>query len=135
MKLTPKVLAVLLVMASCNIAFGQDHSAHSEQLGFDFWFSLLEIPFLLLCIVYAFLTASKLKGGKFGSGMNLLAWGFIVMAVGHIHMQIDHFFGLNLFNELFGDTMGKVIWVTALIITWTLSAIGFIRIYRASKGK
>lgn len=115
-------------------SFAQGHESHNQELGLDFWFSLLEIPFLVLCVIYAFLTAGQMKGGKFGSGMNLLAWGFIVMAIGHMHMQIDHFFGMNIFNNLLGETMGSVIWVVALIVTWTLSALGFIRIYKASKG-
>lgn len=116
------------------IAYAQGHEGHAEkELGLDFWFGLLELPFLIVCVVYAFLTAGQMKGGKFGSGMNLLAWGFIVMAVGHMHMQIDHFFGVNIFNNIFGESLGSIIWVTALIVTWTLSALGFVRIYKASK--
>lgn len=135
-KLTPQkgmLLIGLLTLFSFSL-FSQDHTQHSDkELGVDFWFSLLELPFLILCVVFAFLTASQLKGGKFGSGMNLLAWGFIVMAIGHMHMQIDHFFGTNIFNNLFGESLGSIIWIVALIVTWTLSALGFIRIYKASK--
>lgn len=130
----PALLALLLVIVSAGVN-AQDHMQHGQkELGIDFWFGLLELPFLVLCVVYAFLTAAQMKGGKFGSGMNLLAWGFIVMAIGHMHMQIDHFFGTNLFNDLFGEAMGSIIWVIALIVTWTLSAFGFIRIYKSSKG-
>lgn len=130
-----KPLTLLLFTAIFSTTLmAQGHDGHTgKELGLDFWFGLLELPFLILCVVYAFLTAGQLKGGKFGSGMNILAWGFIVMAVGHMHMQIDHFFGVNIFNSIFGETLGSIIWVTALIVTWTLSAVGFIRIYKASK--
>lgn len=47
-----------------------------EQLGFEQWFGILELPFLLVCIVYSFKTARTLKGGVFGQGMVYLAWGF-----------------------------------------------------------
>ncbi len=135
--ITTSTKAILLFTFLGLLSFSsnaQGHNAHSEhELGLDFWFGLLELPFLVVCVVYAFLTSNQMKDGKFGSGMNLLAWGFIVMAIGHMHMQIDHFFGVNIFNNIFGDSLGSIIWVTALIVTWTLSAIGFVRIYRASK--
>lgn len=132
---TKSVIFFIILISISSSIVAQEHLNHGQkELGLDFWFGLLEIPFLILCVVYAFLTAAQMRGGRFGSGMNLLAWGFIVMAVGHIHMQIDHFFGTNLFNNIFGESIGSIIWVTALIITWTLSAIGFIRIYKSSKG-
>lgn len=130
-----KIVSLLALFFIVNTTiYAQGHEGHGEQeLGLDFWFGLLELPFLVVCVVYAFLTAGQMKGGKFGSGMNLLAWGFIVMAVGHLHMQIDHFFGVNIFNNIFGELLGGIIWVVALIVTWTLSALGFVRIYKASK--
>jgi len=95
--------------------------------------SVLELPFLVIAVVFSFLTSKQLKGGKFGKGMNYLAWGFLVMAIGHIHMQIDMQYNFNIFNQLFGATTGRLLWYTALIITWSLSAIGFYQIYKASK--
>ncbi len=82
---------------------------------------------------YAFKTAVTLKGGAFGKGMTLMAWGFLVMGVGHLHMQIEHFMGVNLFNRLFGDTIGSAFWFVALIVTWLLSGMGFYSIYNVSK--
>lgn len=45
------------------------------DLGIEQWFGILELPFLLVCIVYSFRTAQTLKGGIFGKGMVYLAWG------------------------------------------------------------
>ncbi|MEE8186207.1 MAG: hypothetical protein V3T99_00920 [Nitrososphaerales archaeon] len=100
-----------------------------------YWFRFLELPFLFLCVLSALLTAKALKGGAFGRGLAFIAWGFLVMAIGHLHMQIDLFFEYNLFAEIFGKAGGTVVWVLALVATWTLSGIGFYKIYSASKGE
>jgi hypothetical protein len=100
----------------------------------SFLFSIMELPFLLIAVVFAFLTATALRGGKFGKGMYMVAWGFVVMAVGHLHMQIEHFYGLNIFKSILGDTIGSIAWFIALVVTWGLSSLGFHSIYKASKG-
>lgn len=94
---------------------------------------LFELPFLLMCIYFAFQTANALKGGIFGRGMTLLAWGFLVMAIGHAHMQLEHFLGFNLINMIFGRTVGQVVWISSLVVTWGLSGVGFYKIYSASR--
>ena len=117
-----------------SLLFAQGH--HAEELNtFDlaFWFGILELPFLLLCIIYSFRTAIALKGGVFGKGMNYLAWGFLVMAIGHLAMQIHHIFKYDIFRDFFGLHIGSVLWFLALMVTWGLSAAGFISIYRVSK--
>ena len=114
-------------------SFLQDHAIHDSGLGTIQIFGLLELPFLIIAVIFSFLTASRLKGGKFGKGMSLIAWGFLVMAVGHIHMQLDHIYGYNLFNELLGMKAGRYAWFIALIGTWVLSILGFYRMYKASK--
>ncbi len=124
--------STLLFLAIPFGALAQGHSNHND-IDFNFWFSLLEIPFLIFVIVLSFMVAASLKGGKFGSGMQLLAWGFLVMAVGHIHMQLEHITGFNLFKYLFGESGGTFAWFLALLITWMLSALGFYRIYTASR--
>jgi len=117
-----------------GLLLAQEHTSNSPlSTDFNFWFSLLEIPFLIFVITLSFMVASLLKGGKFGSGMSLLAWGFLVMAIGHIHMQVEHITGFNLFKYLFGNGGGTFAWFFALIITWTLSGLGFYRIYVASR--
>jgi hypothetical protein len=98
-------------------------------------FGALELPFLLIAVVFAFRVADKLKGGSFGVGMQFLAWGFLVMAVGHMAMQIDRYTHINLFSTLLGPVLGDIAWIIALVITWALSAYGFYRIYRAASGR
>ena len=99
-----------------------------------FLFDLFELPFLFLSLIFAFLTARELKGGIFGRGMWLLAWGFLIMAIGHLHMQVDMHFGFNLFESLLGATGGSIAWGLALMLTWALSGVGLYQMYRASKG-
>ena len=121
----------LIFLLICIPVMAQSHNGHISTEAEIF--GLLELPFLVIAIVFSFLTAKNMKGGKFGKGMNLLAWGFLVMAVGHIHMQVDHLFQFNLFNELMGATLGRYVWYGALILTWGLSAFGFYKIFKASK--
>jgi len=122
-------------MLISTIIVAQDHATHSMANGFgaEQIFGLLELPFLIMAVVFSFLTATRLKGGKFGKGMSLLAWGFLVMAVGHLHMQVDHIYGYNLFNDVLGASAGRYAWFAALIATWALSTLGFYKIYKASK--
>ncbi|MBQ4820212.1 hypothetical protein [Aquimarina sp. MMG016] len=128
----PLLTGVLLLTSQVLLA--QEHTSHSTQeLGAQEIFGLLEMPFLAIALIFSFLTATRLKGGKFGSGMTILAWGFVVMALGHLHMQIAHIFNYNIFKNLFGETAGNYIWFIALILTWGLSALGFYKIYKASK--
>ena len=104
-------------------------------MAFSDLFGLMELPFLFIAIAFSFVTAKALKGGVLGRGMAYLAWGFLVMAVGHLHMQIEHFFHRNLIAEIFGSSGGTVIWFIALVTTWTLSAFGFYSIYTVSKAE
>ena len=136
-----KKRVLLFTLFSCLLVFfspdlmAQDYAGEpSNASDFQKIFGALELPFLFVCIFFAFKTASALKGGVFGKGMSLMAWGFLVMAIGHLHMQIDHFTGFNLFNSLMGETLGRVAWFIALVVTWTLSGLGFYNIYKASKG-
>ncbi|MDY8133967.1 hypothetical protein [Aquimarina sp. 2201CG5-10] len=127
-------LLTSLLLLTNGAVFAQNHNANaSSELGVEQIFGLLEMPFLAIALVFSFLTATRLKGGKFGSGMALLAWGFVVMALGHLHMQIAHIFNYNIFQNVFGETAGNYIWFIALILTWGLSALGFYKIYKASK--
>lgn len=136
-----RILAYVFLLFGAAVVFGavpdalaQSTHAHANASGsIDEWFALLEIPFLLGCIVFAFLTARALKGGIFGTGMLLLAWGFLVMALGHLHMQIEGYTGFSLFNSIFGKMGGSIVWMIALTLTWGLSGAAFFRIYQASK--
>lgn len=131
MKFKHFFIATFLLAAATLSAQHGEHATETND--FNLWFGLLEIPFLVFVIVLSFIVANSLKGGKFGSGMALLAWGFLVMAIGHAHMQVEHITGYNLFNDLFGNIGGKIAWFSALLVTWGLSALGFIKIYKASR--
>lgn len=140
---------LLLFIAFCSILFAplfalaQPHcdilqihngmnGANSSSMGY--WFGFMELPFLFIAVFFAFLTAYTLGDGKFAKGMKFMAWGFLVMAVGHLHMQIEHYYGYNLFQSVLGRMNGSIAWFCALILTWALSGMGFYSIYRASKG-
>ena len=104
----------------------------TETDGINYWFGMMELPFLILGIVFAFLTARAFKGGILGQGMMLLAIGFLIMGVGHLIMQFNHFFHFNLLHDVFGPTAGDIIWFVTLMSTWGFSCVGFYRIYKAS---
>ncbi len=98
-------------------------------------FGVLELPFLLIAVVFAFMVAAKLKGGAFGAGMSFIAWGFLVMAIGHLAMQLTRYTGIDIFYAALGPMLGDVAWIIALVITWGLSAYGFFLIYRVASGR
>lgn len=131
------LLALAAVVLATPALYAQDHmGAHAMGTGtvasLQRWFSIFEVPGLLMAVVLAFLTANALKGGRFGSGMAFIAWGLLVMAVGHLHMQLEHQFGMDLFTRLLGASGGALAWVVALLVTWVLTGIGFFKLYRAS---
>ncbi len=128
--------SILLFGALTLLSFGiqaQNSGQMQDSSSFNIILNIIELPFLFIAVTFSFLTSKKLQGGVFGKGMKYLAWGFFVMALGHIHMQLEHNFGVNVFNALLGDTLGKAIWFIALIITWGFSSYGFYSIYKASK--
>jgi len=118
----------------CNLLQANNAAPAVHANTASYWFGVMELPFLFISVFFAFLTAYALKGGKFGKGMRFMAWGFLVMAVGHLHMQVEHFYGFNLFKSILGQISGSVAWFIALVVTWGLSGMGFYSIYKASKG-
>lgn len=126
-------LALTLLLSSATIVVAQDDMTH-EMSTAGTLFALLEIPFLVFCMIFAFLSARQLRGGVFGTGMTLMAWGFLIMGIGHLHMQLETHAGFHLFQTLFGARGGQYAWFVALFATWTLSGLRFFRIYRASRG-
>ena len=145
-KFRPLFLLILtagLITASSSSAFSQVKcsllqvnnaagAAHASNM--SYWFGVMELPFLFIAVFFAFLTAYALRGGRFGKGMTYMAWGFLVMAVGHLHMQIEHYYGINIFKTVLGQLSGSIAWFIALIVTWGLSGMGFYSIYKASRG-
>jgi hypothetical protein len=122
--------ALLAAAALCAAAAPLDAQTHG--VGEASAYALIELPALALAVIFGFLTARALRGGRLGEGMGLIAWGFLVMAIGHLHMQGEVLFGFNLFDTLFGHDLGQAAWVVALLVTWTLTGFGFYRLYRAS---
>ena len=124
----------VFAQGGCTILQADNTSLAINSHKFSYWSSLMELPFLFISVVFAFATARALRGGKFGKGMNLIAWGFLVMAVGHLHMQMEHFYQFNLFRTLLGEMGGNFAWFIALLVTWGFSGLGFYSILKASKG-
>lgn len=118
----------------CNLLQANNAATATHAYNAGYWFGVMELPFLLISVFFAFMTANTMKGGKFGKGMRYMAWGFLVMAVGHLHMQVEHFYGFNLFKCLLGQISGSIAWFIALVLTWGLSGMGFYSIYKAGKG-
>src|SRR5438270_12547596 len=125
----------LFAQNECSLLQVSNASIVSQGFRLSYWSGFMELPFLFISVVFAFATASALKGGKFGKGMNLIAWGFLIMAIGHLHMQVEHFYGYNILKALCGEIGGTIAWFIALIITWGLSGLGFYSILKSSKGK
>jgi hypothetical protein len=143
-KFRPLLLLLITVgsIASSSTVYGQSQCSllqvsnateAARASSANYWFGVMELPFLFISVFFAFLTAYALRGGRFGKGMTYMAWGFLVMAVGHLHMQIEHYYGINIFRTLLGQMSGSIAWFVALIVTWGLSGLGFWSIYKASK--
>jgi hypothetical protein len=94
--------------------------------------ALVELPFLLITVVFGILTANALKGGVFGRSMVLIASGAAVMGVGHLHLLAEALFNVNLFQTILGP-VGSVVWIVALVASWGLSGFGFYSMYRVSQ--
>jgi hypothetical protein len=119
--------------SQCDLLQVNNAAITTHGANMSYWFGVMELPFLFIAVFFAFLTAYALRGGRFGKGMTYMAWGFLVMAVGHLHMQIEHYYGFNLFKSLLGQISGSIAWFVALIVTWGLSGLGFYSIYKASR--
>lgn len=120
--------------SGCSLMQVNNGAAATHASNMSYWFGMMELPFLFIAVLFAFLTAHALKGGRFGKGMTFMAWGFLVMAIGHLHMQIEHYYGINILKDLLGSMSGSIAWFVALVVTWGLSGLGFYSIYKASKG-
>ena len=86
---------------------GSTAAANRERLGMYHggdtgFFGLLELPFLFTAVFFAFRVAAKLEGGSFGAGMFFVAWGFLVMALVHLVMQIQRFAHVNILASCSG---------------------------------
>ncbi len=102
---------VLLFMSLSLIA--QDYNLQSNDYKSEYFFSILEIVFLIIASIFSLLISIRLKNGKFKLRMALLILGFIV-----IIFKID---------------LRNYIWFTLLILTWRLLALSFYKKYNVSK--
>ncbi|MEQ9263223.1 MAG: hypothetical protein RLP14_08685 [Owenweeksia sp.] len=80
----------LLLFAAGTVGLNAHTTTHSgTNHDFNPWFSLLEIPFLIAVAGLSFIVVSALRGGELGKGISLMARGFLIMAIRHIHMQVE----------------------------------------------
>ena len=81
----PLILLFVIVWALASSASAQapvncsllqvNNSAAVRAGNMNYWFGVMELPFLFIAVLFAFLTAYALRGGKFGKGMAYVAWG------------------------------------------------------------
>src|SRR2546423_12241933 len=100
---------------------------------FGTWFGLLELPFLFTAVFFAFRTARALRGGALARGMNLMAWGFLVMGIGPLHMEVDRTFHYNVLPNVLGSWPGAIGGTIALVLPWAPPGLGFYPISKVSK--
>ena len=124
-------LGAMMLAASPALAADGHNAVHGFSSSLVL--SALEIPFLLLAVVYGFRTAGALRGGVFGRGIGSIAIGMLVMAVGHGLMMADMALGVNILDTVLGPIFGSIAWVAALIASWGLLGYGFHSIYQTSK--
>jgi|HubBroStandDraft_1064217.scaffolds.fasta_scaffold06096_4 hypothetical protein len=96
---------------NCSLMRVNSAAAATHASNMSYWFGVMELPFLFIAVLFAFLTAYALKGGKFGKGI-----------------------GVNVFKTLLGSIRGSIAWFIALVVTWRLSGLGFYSNYKAGKG-
>jgi len=104
------------------------------------WLQLLELCFLLTAVCCSFYTALVLQAAERGQistqrlarAMFVLAFSFLIMGVGHLHMQWLHLTGINLFHRYLGVLWGDRLWLLALMLTWLLMCVALVLILRMS---
>lgn len=109
----------------------------AQEIDFELALQLAELPFLFLTICACAFTAWALfrqdinvPAKLLGKAMIFMALGFVVMGVGHLKMSYQRAYSTNLFHTIFGEQVGDLLWLSALIITWLLMATGMIMIVR-----
>ena len=95
----------------------------------DVWVELAQCAVMLLVTMVAFRTAASLKGGFFGPGMGLFAWGIAILALAQAAELALRRFGVPLPPAVL-EISQLVLWITS----WALFGGGFHQISRASRG-
>src|SRR5256712_2188176 len=94
------------------------------------WFAALEMPFLLLAIIFGFLIARAVRSSLIGRGMIFIALGSLVMAIGHIIMIVNGLVKEQILSAILGDVGGAWAWLAALCTSWLFYGLGFVEIYK-----
>src|SRR3989475_4498457 len=94
------------------------------------WFAALEMPFLLLAIIFGFLIARAVRSSLIGRGMIFIALGSLVMAIGHIIMIVNGLVKEQILSVILGDVGGAWAWLVALCTSWLFFGLGFVEIYK-----
>ena len=100
---------------------------------FEQWFGIVELIFLATCIYYAFKTANRLKGGVFGSGMIHIAWGFVILGVGHLISQLAYIFEADLMALILKQQQGLITELLIFVFAWGVIILGFMKIFQATR--
>ncbi len=102
-------------------------------------FQLLEVPFLLVTVVFAIRASRACRGPSpaldpqlLGRGLGLLTIGFVFMGIGHLLMQTEASLGVDPLVALLGPGLGPTVWYVTLVLTWGFSCLGFYQILNAS---
>src|SRR5438876_2513777 len=94
------------------------------------WFVVLEMPFLLVAIIFGFLIARAVRSSLIGRGMTFIALGSLVMAIGHIIMIVNGLVKEQILSVSLGDVGGAWAWLVALCTSWLFFGLGFVEIYK-----
>src|SRR5256885_12997486 len=94
------------------------------------WFTVLELPFLLVAIIFGFLIARTVRSSKIGRGMTFIALGSLVMAIGRIIMIVNGLVKEQILSVIMGEVGGAWAWLVALCTSWLFYGLGFIDIYK-----
>src|SRR5207249_206863 len=94
------------------------------------WFAVLEMPFLLVAIIFGFLIAKTVRSSLIGRGMTFIALGSLVMAIGHIILMADQLLKENILVFFLGQAGGPWAWLTALCTSRLFYGLGLFEHFR-----
>src|SRR5256884_9637629 len=94
------------------------------------WFVVLEMPFLLVAIIFGFLIARAVRSSKIGRGITFIALGSLVMAIGHIIMIVNGLVKEQILSVILGDVGGAWAWLAAVWMSWVFYGLGFVENFK-----
>lgn len=93
------------------------------------WLGVLELPFLLVCLVYAWLSTRAMQDGILGRGLRYLLWGLILLTLLHICTQFLGIIGWQSAEWPFYAGFRSLLYIGV----WGCFAFGFYHLYQVSK--